>query len=155
MARLHPLQRHGHHRRQSLDDEHIVSAEAGVGLMMNDPNSAQRCAVMVVQRNDQRFADRRLNSHQIRKCLLWARQDNGCADVQTESAGAVVARRPVSLVSSQRATHYLPNDRPDTVTVEARQSGTPRGAAIDFSAGGVCNAGLRYIHSVFRAHIYV
>ena len=88
MARLHPLQRHGHHRRQSLDDEHIVSTEAGLGLMVNDPNSAQRCAVIVVQRNDQRFANRRLNSHQIGKCPLRARQDNCCAAVQTQSAGA-------------------------------------------------------------------
>lgn len=52
--------------------------------MMGDPESAQRCAVMVVQGDDQGFRDRRPNSRQIAECSRRARQDDGCADVRTQ-----------------------------------------------------------------------
>jgi hypothetical protein len=47
MSRLHPLQGNRRRRRQALDDAHIVGTEAGRGIMMSDPKSAQRRAVTV------------------------------------------------------------------------------------------------------------
>lgn len=110
MGRLYPLQCHSRRRRQSLDDEHIVGAEARHGIVMNDPKRAQGRAVRVIQGSDQGFEDRGLNSGQISKCSLRTRQDNGRADVQTQPAGAEITRRAISPVSSQRATDCLPNE---------------------------------------------
>jgi hypothetical protein len=129
MSRLRRLQRDGRRRRKPLDDAHIVGAEAGRWIMMSDPKSAQRRAVAVEQRNDQGFDDQRLNPGQIREGSLRARQDNCRADVQTQPARAEIAGCAVSLVSSQRAAHCLPDEVRMTAAArlqdaDARAAGT-------------------------------
>jgi hypothetical protein len=50
----HPTQRQYDRRREPLDEESIVRAEAGHGIVMSDPKRSQRSPVVVVRRAQRR-----------------------------------------------------------------------------------------------------
>jgi hypothetical protein len=106
--RLRSLHRQYDRRRKPLDDEHVVSAEAGHWIVMSDPKRSQRIAALVVQGSDEDFQDRRWNPGQIGEYSLRARQDDCRPNVQAQSARAEIGWGAVSLVRSQRATYCLP-----------------------------------------------